>query len=49
MSEFKFNYVLELRKDDFVGIANGIDTDEFNPETDKKITVQFDTTLVEKQ
>ena len=29
--------ILELRQFDFVGILNGIDVDEFNPDTDKKI------------
>lgn len=32
------NSVLELRKDDFVGILNGIDLAEFNPLHDEKIT-----------
>ena len=41
ISEFKFNYVLELRKDDFLGVVNGIDTDEFNPSTDEKIAKTY--------
>lgn len=41
LSEFKFSYVLELRKDDFLGVVNGIDTDEFNPETDNKIAKTY--------
>ncbi len=36
-SEFRLNYELSLRKDDFVGIVNGIDTNEFNPACDSKI------------
>ena len=41
LSEFKFSYVLELRYNDFVGIVNGIDTDEFNPATDTKIAKTY--------
>ena len=41
LSEFKFSYVLELRYNDFVGIVNGIDTDEFNPATDTKIVKTY--------
>jgi len=33
--------VLEFRKDDFLGIVNGIDTDEFNPWTDTIIKNKF--------
>lgn len=33
--------ILKLRQDDFVGILNGIDYDEFNPETDKYIPHKF--------
>lgn len=33
--------VLEFRKDDFVGIVNGIDVNEFNPETDNRIAANF--------
>ena len=33
--------VLEYRKDDFIGIVNGIDVIEFNPETDKNITANY--------
>lgn len=40
-SEFRFNYDLELRKDDFSGVVNGIDVIEFNPETDTKIAKQY--------
>ena len=35
------NYCLELRKDDFVGIINGIDEVEFNPMEDKYIKNKF--------
>jgi len=35
------NEVLELRKDDFVGIVNGIDVKEFDPITDKKIAANY--------
>lgn len=33
--------VLQLRRDDFVGILNGIDVEEWNPETDKFIKKNF--------
>ncbi len=33
--------VLYMRKDDLSGILNGIDTGEFNPETDKNINYKF--------
>lgn len=33
--------VLEFRKDDFVGIVNGMDVVEFDPETDKRIAKNF--------
>lgn len=33
--------ILEFRKDDFMGIVNGIDDVEFNPETDKNIVSNF--------
>ncbi|MDY0177649.1 MAG: glycogen synthase [Bacilli bacterium] len=33
--------VIRLREDDFIGILNGIDVDEFNPATDKKIAQTF--------
>jgi starch synthase len=33
--------ILKLRKDDFVGILNGIDYDEFNPSTDKHIPFRY--------
>ena len=32
------SYILELRKDDFVGISNGVDIEEYNPETDQFIS-----------
>lgn len=35
------NTVLELRKDDFVGIVNGLDTIEFDPLHDKKIKANY--------
>lgn len=35
------NEVLELRKDDFLGILNGIDVDEWNPATDKAIAKRY--------
>ena len=41
LSSFKFNYVLELRKDDFVGIVNGIDNDEYNPQTDALLAKNY--------
>ena len=33
--------ILRLREFDFVGIVNGLDVEEFNPETDKNIKAQF--------
>ena len=33
--------VFELRKDDFIGILNGIDYNEFNPSNDKKIFFEY--------
>lgn len=36
-----FNYCLELRKDDFVGIVNGVDDVEFNPMNDKYLKSSF--------
>ena len=35
------NSVLELRKDDFVGILNGIDIEEFSPSKDSKIIAKY--------
>ena len=34
-------HVLEFRRDDFVGILNGIDVIEFNPEDDKRIKASY--------
>jgi starch synthase len=34
--------VLQLRRDDFVGVLNGIDVEEWNPQTDKFIKKNFD-------
>ena len=42
LSRFKFSYVLELRKDDFYGIVNGVDTVEFNPKEDKYLCMTYD-------
>lgn len=36
-----FKYCLELRKDDFYGIVNGLDIEEFDPKTDPFIHRQF--------
>lgn len=48
LSTFKFNYVLELRKEDFVGIVNGIDYDEYNPEKDEIIAKNYTSTSFAK-
>jgi len=39
--------VLQLRRDDFVGILNGIDTEEWDPKTDKFIKTNYDMTSLE--
>lgn len=40
--------VLNMRKDDFVGIVNGIDTDEWNPATDEFIAKKYDAKNLEE-
>lgn len=40
--------VLQLRRDDFVGILNGIDIEEWNPKTDKFIKADFDSSNLEE-
>lgn len=40
--------VMELRKNDFIGIVNGIDYQEFNPETDTYIAYPFSKKNFEK-
>lgn len=40
-SSFGLSYILSLRKDDFVGICNGIDENEFNPKTDLTLAKQY--------
>lgn len=42
------HYILELRRDDFVGIVNGIDIDEWDPATDKKIAFNYTSKNVEE-
>lgn len=39
---------LQLRKDDFAGFLNGLDTDEWNPATDKNIACNYDIKTLEK-
>jgi starch synthase len=41
--------VLQLRRDDFVGILNGIDTEEWDPSKDSFIKAPFDATSLEKE
>ncbi|TGL57712.1 glycogen/starch synthase [Leptospira jelokensis] len=41
---FGLSYVLNKRKDDYRGILNGIDSDEWNPESDKRIFQTYNTT-----
>ncbi len=40
-SDQRLNGILELRKDDFVGILNGIDYEEWNPAKDKLIAKTY--------
>ncbi len=40
-SDQRLNGILELRKDDFVGIVNGIDYEEWNPAKDKYISDHY--------
>jgi starch synthase len=40
--------VLNLRRDDFVGILNGIDTDEWDPKNDPDIAMLYDEKNLEK-
>ena len=40
-SSWGFDGVLKLREDDFIGIVNGIDVDEFNPFKDGKISKNY--------
>lgn len=40
-STFGLSYILTLRKDDFVGICNGIDESEFNPKEDSNIAKKY--------
>lgn len=40
-SDQRLNGVLELRKDDFIGILNGIDYEEWNPSTDPLIAKNY--------
>ncbi len=40
-SKFGLSYVLKLREDDFIGICNGIDEEEFNPRIDKIIKASY--------
>ncbi|MFA5421216.1 MAG: glycogen synthase [Bacilli bacterium] len=47
-SEHGLNSVLELRRDDFVGILNGIDYAEFNPKTDEAIAYRYNGVNVAK-
>lgn len=39
---YEMNKVLELRKDDFYGIINGLDVDKYNPKTDKNLFANYD-------
>ena len=39
---YEMNKVLELRKDDFYGIINGLDVDKYNPATDKNLYANYD-------
>lgn len=39
------NYCLELRRDDFFGIVNGIDVVEFDPEHDKMIAKNYNSSV----
>lgn len=45
----KLDGVLRLRSSDLYGILNGIDYDEYNPETDKRIYVNYSLQEIEKK
>lgn len=40
--------VLQYRKDDFMGILNGIDTEEWNPKTDKYLAAHYGLSTLEE-
>jgi len=39
----KFDGLLRARRNDLFGILNGVDYDEWNPETDKHIAANYST------
>ncbi len=45
---YKLNNILELRRDDFYGIVNGIDVNKYNPETDKYIFANYNIKTVKE-
>jgi starch synthase len=45
----KLDGVLRLRSEDLYGILNGIDYEEFNPATDRRIYVNYDINNIEKK
>lgn len=47
-SEFHLNGVLELRKDDFIGVVNGIDVKEWDSRKDPKLAMNYGITNLEE-
>jgi starch synthase len=44
---FGLDHVLRFRSADLIGIVNGIDTDQWNPETDSHLPAQFSASAIE--
>ena len=45
---YKLHNILELRRDDFYGIVNGIDTVKYDPSTDKEIFANYNIDTVKE-
>ena len=46
---FRMDSIIRQRKDDLFGIINGVDTDVWNPSTDKKIPTKYTTQTIDKK